>query len=132
MYEKIDHIGIAVKDLKHSMDMYRTLGFEIVCTERVETQKVNLALIRIGESMLELLEPMDEASPLAKSIERRGEGVHHIAFAVTDIVDALRRLKNAGVRLIDEMPRTGAGGAKIAFIHPKSTCSVLLELVEHG
>ncbi|NLN82810.1 MAG: methylmalonyl-CoA epimerase [Firmicutes bacterium] len=131
MFNKIDHLGIAVKDLKQALGFYQdVLGLEYLGTEVVEEQKVTVAMLAVGESKVELLEPTSEDSPIAKTIEKRGEGVAHVAFEVDDIEAALKKLKDSGVRLIDEVPRIGAGGVKIAFVHPRSTNGVLVELCE--
>ncbi len=130
MINKIDHIGIAVKNLDEAVDLYKKLGFEVKEIEEVPEQKVKVAMLPVGESKIELLEATSEDSPIAKFIERRGEGVHHIAINVSDIEKALQNAKEKGLQLIDEKPRIGAGGKKVAFIHPKSTKGVLLELVE--
>jgi len=130
MINKIDHIGIAVKNLDEAIEIYKKLGFEVKEIEEVPEQKVRVAMLPIGESRIELLEATSEDSPIAKFIERRGEGVQHIAINVSDIEKVLQDLKEKGLQLIDEKPRIGAGGKKVAFIHPKSTKGVLLELVE--
>jgi len=130
MINKIDHIGIAVKNLDEAVDLYKKLGFEVKEIEEVPEQKVKVAMLPVGESKIELLEATSEDSPIAKFIERRGEGVHHIAINVSDIEKALQNAKEKWLQLIDEKPRIGAGGKKVAFIHPKSTKGVLLELVE--
>ncbi len=131
MIEKIDHIGIAVKSIQESMKVYtEILGLEITEIETIEEQKVKTAFIPIGESKLELLESTADDGPIAKFIEKHGEGVQHIALKVDNIDRKLAELKRKDVRLIDEKPRMGAGGAKIAFIHPKDTKGVLIELCE--
>lgn len=128
---KIDHIGIAVKDLEEAKKIYTDLlGLEVHGEEIVEEQKVKVVFIPVGDSELELLQSTDPEGPIAKFIEKNGEGIQHIAFRVDDIEKALEELKQKGVRLIDEKPRYGAGGAKIAFIHPKATKGVLIELCE--
>lgn len=131
MFEKIDHIGIAVGDIDKALNLYRDqLGLEFKGIEEVEEQKVRVAFFPVGESKIELLESTDPAGPVGKFIEKKGEGVHHLSFRVTDIEAKLKRLKEQGVALIDEQPRYGAGGAKIAFLHPKSTGGMLIELCE--
>jgi methylmalonyl-CoA/ethylmalonyl-CoA epimerase len=131
MVTKIDHIGIAVKNLDEALKFYEeVLGIKCVGTEVVEEQKVKTAFLPIGDTEVELLEATDEDSPIAKFIEKRGEGIQHIAYRVDDIEKALEEVKAKGIRLIDEKPRKGAGGAKIAFLHPKSTYGVLIELCE--
>lgn len=128
---KVDHIGIAVKDLEEALKLYRDiLQLEVTGVEEVPDQKVKVAFIPVGESKVELLEPTTDDSPVAKFIAKRGEGIHHITFRVDNLVKALEEAKAAGIRLIDETPRLGAGGAKIAFLHPKSTGGVLLELCQ--
>lgn len=131
MIEKIDHIGVAVKSIDESMKVYtEILGLKVTGIETVEEQKVKTAFIPIGESEIELLESTSPDGPIAKFIEKRGEGIQHIALRVDNLKAKLEELKQKGVRLIDENPRLGAGGAKIAFIHPKDTKGVLIELCE--
>ncbi|AJC71181.1 MAG: methylmalonyl-CoA epimerase [Thermococcus sp.] len=132
MFRKIDHVGIAVKNLEEAIKVWEGLGLKVEEIEEVPDQKVRTAIIHIGESRIELLEPTAEDSPIAKFIAKRGEGIHHIALGVTNIEEHLKELKEKGYRLIDEEPRTGAGGAKIAFVHPKAVTGVLLELCERG
>jgi methylmalonyl-CoA/ethylmalonyl-CoA epimerase len=128
----IEHLGIATRRLDEAIGFWReALGLEVVETEEVADQRVRVAMLPLGESRIELLEPTSEDSPIAKFLEKRGPGIHHIAVRVDDIRVALARLKEQGARLIDETPRTGAGGSLIAFVHPSSTNGVLLELVEH-
>jgi len=130
---KIDHIGIAVKSLVQAVTIYETtMGLKVSGYETVEDQGVKLAMIPIGDSRIELLEPIHANSPVEKFIAKRGEGIHHIALCVDNIDEALERFKTSGARLIDEVPRRGAHNSKIAFIHPSSTNGVLLELVEHA
>ncbi|MBC7932926.1 MAG: methylmalonyl-CoA epimerase [Rubrivivax sp.] len=129
---KIEHIGIATPRLDDALKFWRdALGLEVAHTEVVEDQGVRVAMLPAGESRIELLEPTSEESPVAKFLEKRGPGIHHIAVRVPDIRAALARLKAEGARLIDEEPRTGAGGCLVAFVHPASSGGVLLELVEH-
>jgi len=132
MFKKIDHVGIAVKNLEEAIKVWEGLGLKVEEIEEVPDQKVRTAIIHIGESRIELLEPTAEDSPIAKFIAKRGEGIHHIALGVTNIEEHLKELKEKGYRLIDEEPRIGAGGAKIAFVHPKAVTGVLLELCERG
>ena len=127
---KIDHIGIAVKDLEKALEFYETLGMEAEGTEVVEEQKVRVAFLPTGDSELELLESTSPDGPIAKHIEKKGEGIQHLALRVENIEEAIADLMEKGVRMIDEKPRYGAGGAKIAFVHPKSTNGILLELTE--
>jgi methylmalonyl-CoA/ethylmalonyl-CoA epimerase len=127
----IDHIGIAVKTIEQAGKFYTdVLGLKIQDIENVADQKVNVAFIPITDSEVELLESTQADGPVAKYIDARGEGVQHIAFRVENIEKALAELKAKGVRLIDQEPRKGAGGAKIAFIHPKETNGVLVEICE--
>lgn len=129
--KQIDHIGIAVKNIEQAGKFYRDiLGLEIKGTENVAAQKVNVAFLPITDSELELLESTDPEGPVSKFINTRGEGIQHIAFRVENIDEALKELKSKGIRLIDEEPRLGAGGARIAFIHPKESGGVLVELCE--
>ena len=129
---KVEHIGIATRTLDDALAFWRdALGLEVVHTEIVEEQKVRVAMLPVGEPRIELLEPTSDDSPVAKFIEKRGAGIHHIAVRVDDLRAMLRRLKESGVRLIDETPRVGAGGCLVAFVHPSSANGVLLELVEH-
>ena len=128
---RVDHIGIAVKDLAASVKWYEeTLGLQSKGTEVVEEQKVTVAFLPCGDSELELLESTSDDGPIARFIEKEGEGIQHIAIRVDDIDAALAELKEKGVRLLDQTPRYGAGGARIAFLHPKATHGVLLELCE--
>jgi len=130
--KKIAHLGIAVKDLEAAKSFYLdVLGLDCTGEEEVPSQKVRTAFIPVGEVNIELLESTDPEGPIAKAIEKRGEGIHHVAFEVEDIHAALAALKAKGVRLIDEEPREGAHGAKIAFIHPKASMGVLVELCEY-
>lgn len=125
----IDHIGIAVNSIDKSLAFWETtLGIKCTGVETVADQKVKTAFLPIKESEVELLEATDPESPIAKFIEKKGEGIHHLAIRVDDLAGALAELKAKGVRLIDETPRKGAGGALIAFIHPKATGGILLEL----
>jgi len=127
----IDHIGIAVKDLNEALAIYeRALGLKHERVTVVESQKVKVAFLQVGESRMELLEPLSKESTVAGFLEKRGEGIHHIALRVDGIEDMLKKLQNQGIILIDEKPRPGAEGGKIAFVHPKSIKGVLLELCE--
>ena len=128
---RVDHVGIAVKDLAASVKWYEeTLGLHSKGTEVVQEQQVTVAFLPCGDSELELLESTSPAGPIARFIEKNGEGIQHIAIRVDDIDAALAELKEKGVRLIDQTPWYGAGGARIAFLHPKATHGVLLELCE--
>ncbi len=132
MLKKIDHIGIAV----HSIDQARTfyeqaLGLECERIEEVASQKVRTAFFTLGETHIELLEPMDDSSPIAKFLEKRGEGIHHIAYLSDDLATQLEKARESGCMLINEHPVTGAGGKQIAFLHLKSTGGVLTEICEN-
>lgn len=129
--KKVDHIGIAVKNLDEALKFYKDiLGLDCVGTEVVEEQKVKVAFLPVGDTEVELLESTSEDGPIAKFIEKKGEGIQHIAFRVDSIEEAIEEMKENGVKMIDETPRYGAGGARIAFCHPKSTGGVLVELSE--
>jgi len=131
MIKKIDHIGIAVKNLEEALKLYtEVLGLEVEGTEVVEDQKVKVAFLPVGDSEIELLESTDPEGPISRYIEKRGEGIQHIALRVDNIEQALEEVKKKGIKLIDEKPRYGAGNARIAFLHPKSTNGVLIELTE--
>ncbi|MBP7073621.1 MAG: methylmalonyl-CoA epimerase [Clostridia bacterium] len=131
LVSKIDHIGIAVSNLDETVKLYRdVLGLELHGTEVVPEQKVRVAFLPVGDTEVELLESTSAEGPIAKFIEAKGQGIQHIAFRVNDIEAALEEMKAKGMRLIDDKPRYGAGGAKIAFLHPKSTGGVLIELCE--
>lgn len=133
MVKKVDHIGIAVKNLEESLNFYENiLGLKAVGTEVVEEQKVKVAFLPIGDTEVELLESTDEEGPIARYIAKNGEGVQHIAYKVDNIEEAIKSMLEKGVRMIDEKPRYGAGGARIAFCHPKSTNGVLIELCERN
>ncbi len=126
---RVDHIGIAVKDLAQAKKFYtEMLGMEAMGEEEVAEQKVKVCFIPCGDSEVELLESTSPDGPIAKYIEKNGEGIQHMALRVDNIEAALADLKEKGVRLIDEKPRYGAGGASIAFVHPKATGGILLEL----
>ena len=128
----IEHLGIAVKSLDEAIPYYENiLGMKCYSIEEVADQKVKTAFFKVGQTKLELLEPTSDESPIAKFIEKRGEGIHHPAFAVEDgVANALAEMESKGVRLIDKAPRKGAEGLNIAFIHPKSTHGVLTEFCE--
>lgn len=131
MISKLDHIGIAVQSIDEALKLYQDiLGLKLAETEVVEEQKVKVAFLPVGDSEVELLESTTPDGPVAKFIQAKGEGIQHIAFRVDNIEQALADLKAKGVRLIDEKPRRGAGGAKIAFLHPKATNGTLIELCE--
>ena len=129
--KNIDHIGIAVTDIEAALDFWtKTLGIELHGVETVEEQKTKTAFLPVDDTEIELLQGTTEDSPVAKFIEKKGTGVHHIAIRVENLEEALAELAAKGVQLIDKTPRIGAGGAKIAFVHPKATNGVLLELCQ--
>lgn len=129
--KRVDHIGIAVMNIDRSLSYYTdTLGLKLLMIEEVENQQVRVAFIDAGNIILELLEPLDGEGVIAKFIEKRGEGVHHIAFGVTDIRARMQALQEQGIQLLQEEPKLGAGGAEVAFLHPKSSYGVLYELCE--
>jgi methylmalonyl-CoA/ethylmalonyl-CoA epimerase len=127
----IDHIGIATRQIGESLSLWvDSLGLVVESTEEVPEQGVRVAMLPIGETRVELLEPLSNDSPVGRFLEKRGPGIHHVAIRVADIHAELTRLRESGARLIDEAPRVGAGGCLVAFVHPSSTGGVLLELVE--
>lgn len=129
---KVDHIGIATHRLDDALQLWRDgLGLELETTEEVAEQGVRVAMLPVGETHVELLEPLSQNSPIGKFLEKRGPGIHHIAICVPDIREALAQLKQKGARLIDETPRVGARNCLVAFVHPSSANGVLLELVQH-
>lgn len=130
MSYSIDHLGIAVKSLATAKKFYENLGMEIHGEESVETEKVNVAMVPIGESRIELLEATSEDSAIAKFIAKRGEGLHHVALHVDNLQQAVDKLKASGARLVNDEIRIGAGGHLYVFVHPQSTGGVLLELVQ--
>ena len=133
MLTRINHIGIAVKSLDDALPFYRdNLGMAFAGIEEVAEQKVRVAMLQVGESKIELLEPTGEDSPVAKFMEKNGPGIHHLAYEVEDIEAAIAGLLADGARMIDERPRNGAHGARIAFVHPKSSNGVLTELCQSG
>jgi methylmalonyl-CoA/ethylmalonyl-CoA epimerase len=128
---KINHLGIATRGIDEALGFWSdALGLESVHTEVVEDQKVRVAMLPLGESRIELLEPTSDDSPISKFLDKRGGGIHHIAVEVEDIEASLKKLKEKGMRLIDEQPRIGAEGCLVAFVHPSSANGVLLELVQ--
>ena len=128
---KIDHLGIAVNSIDQGKNFWtQALGLDFEGTETVTEQKVTTAFLPVGESEVELLESTSPDGPIAKYLEKKGEGIQHVAFRVENLEEALAELKEKGIRLIDEKPRNGAGGARIAFLHPKATNGVLVELCE--
>ena len=131
MIKGLDHIGIAVKNLDEALEIYEgILGLEVENVCALQEQKVKIAFLLAGETRIELLEPLNNEGPVARFIEKRGEGVHHLAFSVADIEATLKNIKEKGIALVDETPRIGAEGFKIAFLHPRSTKNVLVELCE--
>ena len=131
MLQKINHIGIAVKSLDETLPFYRDgLNMPLCGIEEVVDQKVRVAMLGIGEAKIELLEPTSPESPIAKFLEKNGPGIHHIAYEVDDVKQAIDHMLNEGARMIDQEPRAGAHGTQIAFIHPKSSHGVLTELCQ--
>ncbi len=131
MTGKIDHIGIAVTNLEAALPLYRdVLGMQFQGVEEVEDQKLRVAFLKVGESKIELLEPTSPESPVSRFLEKGGEGIHHIAYRVENLAEALDELKEKGIRLIDQTPRKGAHGTSIAFLHPRATGGVLTELCQ--
>lgn len=131
LMKKVDHIGIAVRNLNEVLPYYtETLGCPLLKIEEVASQQVRVAFIDAGNIKLELLEPMDDSSAIFKFLEKKGEGIHHIAFGVENIEKRMEELRENGVRLLSDQPKSGAGGAMVAFLHPKSSNGVLYELCE--
>lgn len=131
MLNKIDHLGIAVRSIEAAMPLYRdVLGLEYLGEDRVESQGVRVAFFKLGESMLELLEPLHDQSPIAKFLEKNGEGLHHVAMGCDDIEAARARAAEAGLRLLSDRPLDGAHGKLISFVHPKDTAGVLMEFTQ--
>jgi methylmalonyl-CoA epimerase len=127
---QIDHLGIAVQSLAEAKKFYQKLGLEVMPEETVEAEKVRVAMVPVGESRIELLEPTGPDSTIAKFLEKRGQGLHHVALHVSDLAATVERLKESGTRLVNQEIRIGAGGHRYVFVHPASTGGVLLELVE--
>ena len=131
--KKVDHIGIAVRSMDEALDYYiHTLGLELLGIEEVPSQQVKVAFLNAGNIKIELLEPTGEDSAVATYISKRGEGIHHVAFGVSDIRSRMAELKEKGVQLLSEEPKPGAGGAEVAFMHPKSSLGVLYELCDNS
>ena len=129
---KVDHIGIATRQLEDGLAIWRDiLGLQVDATEEIPEQGVRVAMLRVGETHVELLESLSDDSAVGKFLDKRGPGIHHIALEVDDIRAKLDELRSRGVRLVDQAPRVGAGGCLVAFIHPNSTNGILLELVQH-
>lgn len=129
---QIDHLGIAVKSLAEAKQFYEKLGLQVLPEETVESEKVRVAMVPVGESRIELLEPTVSDSTIAKFLEKRGQGLHHVALHVTDLAGTVQRLKASGTRLINDEIKIGAGGHRYVFVHPSSAGGVLLELVENS
>jgi methylmalonyl-CoA epimerase len=127
---QIDHLGIAVKSLAEARRFYEKLGLQVMPEETVEAEKVRVGMVPVGESRIELLEPTVPDSTIAKFLEKRGQGLHHVALRVTNLAETVERLKASGTRLINDEIKVGAGGHHYAFVHPSSAGGVLLELVE--
>ena len=127
---KIDHLGIAVKSVAAAKEFYEALGLAVSAQETVAAEKVNLAMATVGESRLELLEPMSDDSTIAKFLTKRGEGLHHVALQVPDLATVVEKLKKSGIRLVSDEIKIGAGGHRYVFVHPSSAGGVLVELVE--
>lgn len=130
MLKHIDHVGIAVPDLNAALETWRRMGLADVEIEEIPDQGVRVAMLPLGEGKIELLEPLSEESPVARFLARKGPGIHHVAFRVADIEEALQTAKEQGFELIDTVPRRGAGGARIAFLHPRSVDGTLVELCQ--
>ncbi len=131
MVDSLDHVAIAVRSIDEALPFYRdVLGLDLLGFEEVPTQKIKVAVLSAGQTRIELLEPVSPESPVQKYLDKNGEGLHHIAFRSDGIEAELDRLDRAGIRLVDRSPRPGAEGARIAFLHPKATGKVLIELVE--
>ena len=131
MFGRIDHVGIAVPDLDAALDLYTNVyGLELAHRETVAEQGVDAALLDVGENHVELVAPLSDDSPVGKFLAKRGSGLHHVAYQTTDIEATLRRLRDAGLRLIDETPRTGIRQSRVAFLHPSASGGVLTEIVE--
>jgi methylmalonyl-CoA/ethylmalonyl-CoA epimerase len=133
VFDRIDHIGVATDDLEGALALYEgTLGMPVAHRERVESQGVEAVLLDVGEGHVELLRPLGPETPVGRYLDKRGPGLHHVAYAVGDIDDVLSRLKEAGVEMIDTEARQGIRDSRVAFVHPRSTGGVLTEIVEPG
>lgn len=131
MIKKVDHIGIAVRSLEQALPFYtEVLNLPLIGIEEVTSEKVRVAFISVGETKLELLEPTSDESAIAKFIEKRGEGIHHVALGVSSIEERIEDMKNKGIKMIHNQPKLGAGGALVAFMHPKSTGGILYEFCQ--
>lgn len=127
---RLDHIGVAVQSLEAALPFYQLLGLQVLKSEAVPSEKVKVAFLNTGECHLELLEPTSPDSPIAKSLEKRGPGIHHLCLKVQNLPELLQSLDAAGVQLIDKVPKPGADNKRVAFVHPKATGGILLELSE--
>jgi len=135
MFDRIDHVGVAVEDLDAAIALYEgAFGMPLVHRETVDEQGVEAVLLDVGDGHVELLSPLGPETPVGKFLDRKGAGLHHVAYAVTDIEATLTKLAESGIELIDSEPRTGIRGSRVAFLHPRSTGGVLTEIVEpaHG
>jgi len=131
VFSRIDHVGVAVEQIESALELYRdSLELEVAHREVVEEQGVEAVLLDVGESHVELLAPLAPDTPVGKFLAKNGPGLHHVAYQVTDIEATLAKLKHAGLRLIDEQPRTGIRGSRVAFLHPRATGGVLTEIVQ--
>ena len=131
MFGRIDHIGVAVVDLESAIELHtRAYGMPLVHRETIDEQGVEAVLLDVGESHVELLSPLSEESPVGRFLAKRGPGLHHVAYQVADVGEALAKARDAGLRLIDEAPRTGIRGTQVAFLHPATAGGVLTELVQ--
>jgi methylmalonyl-CoA epimerase len=131
MLSRIDHVGIAVRDLDQAIQVYeRRLGLRATGRERLQSEGIEIAMIPIGDSRIELITPLSPESTVAKFLNERGEAVHHVAYATDDVADSLRRAATGGAQVLDEVARPGAHGTRVGFVHPKSACGVLTEFVE--
>lgn len=130
--KRVEHVGVAVHDCSKASAFYNLLGMRIECMEDLSASSLKVAMLPVGEGQIELLEPTSPDNTVAKFLERRGEGIHHLALCVEDIDGAVKELLGAGVRMIDKAPRSGAGGKLVAFVHPEASNGVLIELVEDG
>ena len=128
--KRIDHVGVAVKDCAKAASAYSLLGLKVHQTEEIPERALKVAMLPVGGSEIELLEPTSADGTVAKFLEKRGQGIHHLALTVENLDEAVKELLDAGVRMIDQTPRPGAGGTRVAFVHPEATHGVLIELVE--
>lgn len=129
---KLDHIGIAVSSIEEALRTYQSLGFQIADIVTIEEQKVRLAILPTGESQIELLEPTDDSSLIKRFLEKKGEGIHHLCFKVENLAQKVSELNNTNIQILDQIPCRGYENRKVAFLHPKTTHGVLIELVEEA